>query len=53
MACLESDNSVNANFGVNTKMVKTGVSIKNVIDYKLSRYACYLKVLSKKANKGW
>ncbi len=44
VACLESDNSVNANFGVNTKMVKTGVSIKNVIDYKLSRYACYLIV---------
>ena len=28
----------------NTKIVKTGVSTKTIIDYKLSRYACYLIV---------
>ena len=39
-----SNNSINSNFGVNTKIVKTGVSSKSIIDYKLSRYACYLIV---------
>lgn len=40
----KSNNSINSNFGVNTKIVKNGVSTKTVIDYKLSRYACYLIV---------
>ena len=44
IACLESNNNINSNFGVNTKIVKTGVSSKTIIDYKLSRYACYLIV---------
>ncbi len=44
VACLESNNSVSSNFGVNTKIVRTGVSAKKIIDYKLSRYACYLIV---------
>lgn len=44
VACLGSNNSINSNFGVNTKIVKTGVSTKPIIDYKLSRYACYLIV---------
>lgn len=44
IACSQSNNSINSNFGVNTKIVKTGVSTKAVIDYKLSRYACYLIV---------
>ena len=44
IACSQSNNSINSNFGVNTKIVKTGVSAKTVIDYKLSRYACYLIV---------
>ena len=44
VACSESNNSINSNFGVNTKIVKTGVSTKRIIDYKLSRYACYLIV---------
>ena len=39
-----SNNSINSNFGVYTKIVKTGVSSKSIIDYKLSRYACYLIV---------
>lgn len=44
VACSQSNNSINSNFGVNTKIVKTGVSSKTIIDYKLSRYACYLIV---------
>ena len=44
IACSQSNNNINSNFGVNTKIVKTGVSTKAVIDYKLSRYACYLIV---------
>ncbi len=44
VACSQSNNNINANFGVNTKIVKTGVSTKTIIDYKLSRYACYLIV---------
>ena len=44
VACSQSKNNINYNFGVNTKIVKTGVSTKTVIDYKLSRYACYLIV---------
>lgn len=42
IACSQSNNSINSNFGVNTKIVKTGVSSKTIIDYKLTRYACYL-----------
>lgn len=44
IACLQSNNNMIDNFGVNTKIVRTGVSSKNIIDYKLSRYACYLIV---------
>ena len=44
VACSQSNNNINSNFGVNTKIVKTGVSTKTIIDYKLSRYACYLIV---------
>lgn len=44
IACSQSDNQINSNFGVYPKIVKTGVSTKNIIDYKLSRYACYLIV---------
>lgn len=44
VACSQSNNDINSNFGVNTKIVKTGVSSKVIIDYKLSRYACYLIV---------
>ena len=44
VACSQSNNNINSNFGVNTKIVKTGVSSKVIIDYKLSRYTCYLIV---------
>ena len=44
IACIQSNNDINSNFGVNTKIVRTGVSKKTIIDYKLSRYACYLIV---------
>lgn len=44
VACLGSNNIINNHFGVCTKMVKTGDSVRNIMDYKLSRYACYLIV---------
>ena len=44
VACSQSNNNINSHFGVNTKIVKAGVSTKTIIDYKLSRYACYLIV---------
>ena len=44
IACIQSNNNVNYHFGVNTKIVKTGVDEKTILDYKLSRYACYLIV---------
>lgn len=34
----------NSNFAEVSKTVETGVSVKNLHDYKLSRYACYLIV---------
>ena len=44
IACSNSNNIISDHFGVYTKMVKAGVSSKEVLDYKLSRYACYLIV---------
>ena len=44
IACSQSNNNINYNFGVHSKIVKTGVSTKTIIDYRLSRYACYLIV---------
>ena len=44
VACSQSNNNINSHFGVNTKIVKAGSTSKPVIDYKLSRYACYLIV---------
>ena len=44
IACSQSNNNINSHFGVNTKIVKAGVTTKTIIDYKLSRYACYLIV---------
>lgn len=35
---------INSHFGVHTKIVNAGITNKPVIDYKLSRYACYLIV---------
>ena len=43
VACSATEN-VNIHFGVNTKIVNAGSTKKPVIDYKLSRYACYLIV---------
>ncbi len=41
-ACLNSNINVLNHFVGADKMVKTGDSIRNIIDYRLSRYACYL-----------
>ena len=44
IACSKSENDINSHFGVYSKIVKAGKTTKPVIDYKLSRYACYLIV---------
>lgn len=44
IACSGSNNTINDHFGVCTKIVHAGVTTKTIIDYKLSRYACYLIV---------
>lgn len=44
IACSQSNNSISSHFGVYPKIVKAGAATKNIIDYKLSRYACYLIV---------
>lgn len=44
VACSNSHNEINYHFGVYTKMVKVGISTRTIVDYKLSRYACYLIV---------
>ncbi len=44
IACKASNNGVAYYFPEVRKIVNTGVSKKTIIDYKLSRYACYLIV---------
>ena len=44
MSCKISGFNVEDHFPVKGKIVKSGATTKEVIDYKLSRYACYLIV---------
>lgn len=44
LACENSGHSIDADFAEASKIVKAGATIKSVIDYELSRYACYLIV---------
>ena len=44
IACYQSKNKIDSHFGVYTKIVQAGKTTKPIIDYKLSRYACYLIV---------
>lgn len=44
ISCNLSGVNVNDHFPVKGKIVKSGATTKEVIDYKLSRYACYLIV---------
>ena len=44
IGCKLRNVKVDDHFPVKEKLVKSGVSTKEVIDYKLSRYACYLIV---------
>lgn len=47
VACEESKYNVYDHFAVNRKMIKLAKgATRNVIDYKLSRYACYLIVMN-------
>ena len=46
-ACKESKNNVDDHFAVQRKMINLAKgAIRKVIDYKLSRYACYLIVMN-------
>ena len=42
VACVYSKNDIDDHFVGADKMVKTGDSVRKIVDYKLSRYACYL-----------
>ena len=44
VACFQSSNNIDFHFVVYSKIVKAGNTTKPIIDYKLSRYACYLIV---------
>ena len=45
IACSQSNCSISNHFGVNTKMIKLAKgAVREVVDYKLTRYACYLIV---------
>ena len=47
VACKESDNNIHNHFAVQRKMVDIGSNTqREVLDYKLSRYACYLIVMN-------
>ena len=47
IACKESKNNIDDHFAVQRKMIKLAKGAKRkVVDYKLSRYACYLIVMN-------
>ena len=46
IACQESKYNIYDNFALHRKIVNTGVATKKIVDYKLSRYACYLVVMN-------
>ena len=47
IACKESKNNIDDHFAVQCKMVDIGSKTKRkVVDYKLSRYACYLIIMN-------
>lgn len=48
LTCSQSNNKINDHFEAYSKIVKAGVTTKPILDYRLSRYACYLIV--QKAN---
>ena len=47
VACQESKHNIDDHFAVQHKMIKLAKgATRNVVDYKLSRYACYLIVMN-------
>ena len=47
VACKESKNNIDDHFALQRKMIKLAKgATRKVIDYKLSRYACYLIVMN-------
>jgi len=51
IACDNSKNEISNHFASIGKMVKTGDSVRQIEDYKLSRYACYLIVQNSDSRK--
>ena len=52
VACKESKYNIDDHFALHRKMIKLAKGAqRNVIDYKLSRYACYLIVMNGNPNK--
>ena len=51
IACKKSGFNIEDNFADVGKIVKTGVSTKEIADYKLTRYACYLIAMNGDTNK--
>ena len=52
VACKESKHNIDDHFAVQRNMVDIGSKTKRkVLDYKLSRYACYLLVMNGNPNK--
>ena len=39
---IANNDKIDFDFGVYTKIVKAGATTKTIINYRLSRYACYL-----------
>lgn len=44
IACTNSGHSVSNDFAEVSKIVHAGATSKKILDYELSRYACYLNV---------
>ena len=44
--CINSKNNLSNDFADVGKIVKAGATSKKILDYKLSRYACYLIVMN-------
>ena len=51
IACKTSNNNVSDHFPEVRKIVEAGATTKPVLDYRLSRYACYLVVQNANPNK--
>lgn len=51
IACQQSKNLIEMNFIEVSKIVETGISTKEILDYELTRYACYLIAMNGNSSK--